>query len=91
MIHPHVQKAGTKVSFADFAEDPLKLPRRAAHFLGNVGQAKVKLAVALSDGLFRLCQKCSPPPIGLSPRHPLIVSKPCLNLARLCLLACGGR
>ncbi len=91
MIHPHFQKAGTKVSPADLTEDPLKLPRRAARVLGDVNQAQVKLAVALSDDLFRPCQERSPPPVGLSSRHPLIVSKPCLNLARLCLLACGGR
>jgi hypothetical protein len=70
MIHPYFQKVSTKVSLADFAEDSLKLPRRAAHVLGDGGEGQVKLAVALSDDLFRPCQERSPPPVGLSPRHP---------------------
>jgi hypothetical protein len=90
MIHPHFQKAGTKVSLADLAEDPLKLPRRAAHVLGDVGQDKIELAVALSDSPLGFRQECAPSSVGPSPRHPLIVSNPCPNLARLCLLACEG-
>jgi hypothetical protein len=89
MIHPHFQKAGTKVSLSSLAEDPLKLPRRAAHVLGNVSQDKIELAVALSDSALGFREECAPPPVGLSPRHSLIVSKPCLTLAHLCLLACG--
>jgi len=91
MLHPHFQKAGAKVGLSGLAEDPLKLPRRAAHVLGNVSQDKIELAVALSDNPLGLRQECPPPPVGLSSRHPLIVPKTCLNLARLCLLACGGR
>lgn len=74
MIHPHFQKVSAKVGLADLTEDPLKLPHRAAHVLGDVGQAQVKLAVALSDSSLGLRQECAPPSVGLSPRHPLIVS-----------------
>ena len=90
MVHPHFQKVGAKVGPSDLSEDPLKLPRRAAHVLGNVGEAQVKLAVALSDGPLGFRQECAPLSVGPSPRHPLIVSNPCPNLARLCLLACEG-
>ncbi len=70
MIHPHCQKVSTKVSLADLAEDPLKLPRRAAHVLGDVGKAQIKLAVALTNDPFRLRQERSPLPVGLSPHDP---------------------
>lgn len=70
MAHPDGEKVSAEIGSADLAEYPLELPSRAAHLLGHVDQAQVKLSVTVANHSLGVGEEGLASPFGLGPRHP---------------------